>query len=127
MKHGDYDVMRLSPSQKVTRDSHQKLLYTEQQLLDIMDEEKVKMEKHLEKFEKVLTWAGKDVKVWTSKKKKNHLTYRGGLQFQKRIRMFHFEGIREENILILDLGLGLGTYEKWSFRPFNFLPKEIPI
>lgn len=55
MKHGDYDVMRLSPSQKVTRDSHQKLLYTEQQLLDIMDEEKVKMEKHLEKFEKVLT------------------------------------------------------------------------
>ncbi|KAG5619644.1 hypothetical protein H5410_004862 [Solanum commersonii] len=69
-KHGDYDAVRLSTSQKVTRYSHQELLSAAQQCLDTADEERVKMDKHLEELQKVLTRAEKELKVWTSKKKK---------------------------------------------------------
>ncbi|KAG5606521.1 hypothetical protein H5410_028013 [Solanum commersonii] len=69
-KHGYFDVARLSTSQKITRDSHQELLSAAQQCLETTNEEKVNMEKQLEELQKVLTRSEKDLKAWTSKKKK---------------------------------------------------------
>uniref|UniRef100_M1DLL9 Uncharacterized protein n=1 Tax=Solanum tuberosum TaxID=4113 RepID=M1DLL9_SOLTU len=69
-KHRDYDVARLSTSQKITRDSHQELLSAAQQCLDTANEERINMDKQLEELQKVLTRAEKEPKVWTSKKKK---------------------------------------------------------
>ncbi|KAK4718116.1 hypothetical protein R3W88_016454 [Solanum pinnatisectum] len=69
-KHRDYDVARLSTSQKITRYSHQKLLSAAQQCLDTVNEERINMDKQLEELQKVLTRAEKEIKVWTSKKKK---------------------------------------------------------
>ncbi|WMV13469.1 hypothetical protein MTR67_006854 [Solanum verrucosum] len=62
-KHGDYDAARLSTSQKVTTYSHQELLSVAQQCLDTADEERVKMDKHLEELQKVLTRAERELKV----------------------------------------------------------------
>ncbi|KAH0672891.1 hypothetical protein KY290_025173 [Solanum tuberosum] len=67
-KHGDFDVARLSTSQKITRDSHQELLSAAQQCLETANEETVNMEKQFEELQKVLTRAEKDLKAWTSKK-----------------------------------------------------------
>uniref|UniRef100_M1DDM3 Uncharacterized protein n=1 Tax=Solanum tuberosum TaxID=4113 RepID=M1DDM3_SOLTU len=69
-KHRDYDAARLSTSQKITRDSHQELLSAAQQCLDTANEERINMDKRLEELQKVLTRAEKELKVWTSKKKK---------------------------------------------------------
>ncbi|KAH0697243.1 hypothetical protein KY290_014694 [Solanum tuberosum] len=69
-KHRDYDVARLPTSQKITRDSHQELLSAAQQCLDTANEERINMDKQLEELQKVLTRAEKELKVWTSKKKK---------------------------------------------------------
>uniref|UniRef100_M1DQG1 Uncharacterized protein n=1 Tax=Solanum tuberosum TaxID=4113 RepID=M1DQG1_SOLTU len=44
-KHKDYDVARLSTSQKITRDSHQELLSAAQQCLDTANEERINMDK----------------------------------------------------------------------------------
>ncbi|KAG5576232.1 hypothetical protein H5410_056366 [Solanum commersonii] len=51
-KHRDYDVARLSTSQKITRDSHQELLSPTQQCLDTVNEERISMDKQLEEFQK---------------------------------------------------------------------------
>ncbi|KAH0722598.1 hypothetical protein KY290_005250 [Solanum tuberosum] len=69
-KHRDYDVARLSTSQKITRYSHQELLSVAQQCLDTTNEERINMDKQLEELQNVLTRAEKEPKVWTSKKKK---------------------------------------------------------
>ncbi|KAH0746483.1 hypothetical protein KY285_008140 [Solanum tuberosum] len=69
-KHRDYDAARLSTSQKITRDSHQELLSAAQQCLDTANEERINMDKWLEELQKVLARAEKELKVWTSKKKK---------------------------------------------------------
>ncbi|KAH0765303.1 hypothetical protein KY290_001262 [Solanum tuberosum] len=69
-KNRDYDAARLSTSQKITRDSHQELLSTAQQCLDTANEERINMDKRLEELQKVLARAEKELKVWTSKKKK---------------------------------------------------------
>ena len=69
-KHRDYDVARQSTSQKIRRDSHQELLSAAQQGLNTANEERINMEKHLEGLQKVLARAEKELKVWTSKKKK---------------------------------------------------------
>ncbi|KAK4716572.1 hypothetical protein R3W88_014910 [Solanum pinnatisectum] len=69
-KYRDYDVARLSTSQKITRDSHQELLSAAQQCLDTANEERINMDKQLEELQKVLTGAEKELEVWTSKKKK---------------------------------------------------------
>ncbi|KAH0697977.1 hypothetical protein KY289_015459 [Solanum tuberosum] len=69
-KHRVYDVARLSTSQKITRDSHQELLSAAQQCLDTVNEEIINMDKQLEELQKVRTRAEKELKVWTSKKKK---------------------------------------------------------
>ncbi|KAK4706251.1 hypothetical protein R3W88_034196 [Solanum pinnatisectum] len=69
-KHGDYDVARLSTSQKITRDSHQELISAAQQCLDTANEERINMEKQFVELQKVLRRAEKELKVWTSKKKK---------------------------------------------------------
>uniref|UniRef100_A0A3Q7EG81 Uncharacterized protein n=1 Tax=Solanum lycopersicum TaxID=4081 RepID=A0A3Q7EG81_SOLLC len=69
-KHRDYDVARQSTSQKIRRDSHQELLSAAQQGLNTANEERINMEKHLEGLQKVFARAEKELKVWTSKKKK---------------------------------------------------------
>ncbi|KAK4737612.1 hypothetical protein R3W88_001309 [Solanum pinnatisectum] len=52
------------------KDSHQELLSAAQQCLDTANEERINMDKQLEELQKVLTRAEKELKVWTSKKKK---------------------------------------------------------
>ncbi|MCD9638738.1 hypothetical protein HAX54_022877, partial [Datura stramonium] len=69
-KYGDYDVARLSTSQKITRDSHQELIFTMQLRLHTANEEIIKVEKHLGELQKVLTRVEKELEAWTSKKKK---------------------------------------------------------
>ncbi|MCD7445856.1 hypothetical protein HAX54_015580 [Datura stramonium] len=58
-KRGDYDAVRLSTSQKITRDSHQELLSAIQQRLHTVNEEKIKADKHLGELQKVLARAKK--------------------------------------------------------------------
>lgn len=70
-QHKDYEVARLSTSQKITRDSHQELLSDAQQCVDTADEERINTDKHLEELQKFLTTAEKELKLWISKKKKN--------------------------------------------------------
>uniref|UniRef100_M1D8T3 Uncharacterized protein n=1 Tax=Solanum tuberosum TaxID=4113 RepID=M1D8T3_SOLTU len=62
-KHRDYDVARLSTSQKITRDSHQELLSAAQQYLDTVNEERINMDKQLEELKKDF------------KEEENHLPY----------------------------------------------------
>ncbi|KAM3247120.1 hypothetical protein P3L10_008887 [Capsicum annuum] len=69
-KYGDYDVAKFSSSQKITRDAHQKLLSVVQHRLHAVNEDKVKMDKHLAGLQKVLERAEKELVAWTSKKKK---------------------------------------------------------
>lgn len=69
-KHGAYDFARLSTSQKITRDSHQELLFAAHQCLSTVNQEKVKIDKHLVELQKVLTRTEKELEAWTSKKKK---------------------------------------------------------
>ncbi|KAH0713629.1 hypothetical protein KY289_009588 [Solanum tuberosum] len=74
-KHRDYDVARLSTSQKITRDSHQELLSPAQQCLDTVNEERISMDKQLEELQKVLTRAKKEIKSVDFKEEENHLPY----------------------------------------------------
>ncbi|KAJ8556397.1 hypothetical protein K7X08_029788 [Anisodus acutangulus] len=53
-KHGDYDVVRSSTSQKMTRDYHQELLSVAQQRLHTATKEKIMMKKRLGELQIVL-------------------------------------------------------------------------
>ncbi|MCD9638958.1 hypothetical protein HAX54_023181, partial [Datura stramonium] len=54
----------------ITRDSYQELLSTVQQRLHTVNEEKIKVDKHLGELQKVLPQVEKGLDAWTSKKKK---------------------------------------------------------
>ncbi|KAJ8556355.1 hypothetical protein K7X08_023113 [Anisodus acutangulus] len=71
-KHGDYDVVRSSTSQKMTRDSHQELLSAAQRL-HTATKEKIKMNKRLGELQFVLAKTENELEVLTAKKKKTTL------------------------------------------------------
>ncbi|KAJ8534983.1 hypothetical protein K7X08_016711 [Anisodus acutangulus] len=68
-KHGDYDVVRSSTSQKMNRDSHQELLSAAQRL-HTATEEKIKRNKRLGELQIILAKTEKELEVLTTKKKK---------------------------------------------------------
>ncbi|KAK4364296.1 hypothetical protein RND71_015654 [Anisodus tanguticus] len=72
-KHGDYDVVRSSTSQKMTRDSHQELLSAEKQRLHTATKEKIKMNNRLGELQIVLAKTENELEVLTAKKKKTTL------------------------------------------------------
>ncbi|PHT68748.1 hypothetical protein T459_28235 [Capsicum annuum] len=72
-KHRNYDVAKLSSSQKITRDAHQELLSVAKKCLHTANDDKVKMDQHLGELQKVLERVEKELAAWTSKKKKTIL------------------------------------------------------
>ncbi|KAF3661326.1 hypothetical protein FXO37_12975 [Capsicum annuum] len=72
-KHRNYDVVKLSSSQKITRDAHQELLSVAKKCLHTANDDKVKMDQHLGELQKVLERVEKELAAWTSKKKKTIL------------------------------------------------------
>ncbi|PHT59388.1 hypothetical protein CQW23_01751 [Capsicum baccatum] len=73
-KHEDYDVAKFSSPQKITGDSHRELLSAAQEHLYTINEDKVKIDKHLGDLQKVHVRAEKELEAWAFKKK-NYFIY----------------------------------------------------